>query len=153
MEKCLIVILLFFTSCHTDRDTEDQDITGNLPFTKNVHFNDIPFDVVIDMPANQETDVLLVFHGTVSSDDMIVDAAHNALTRFKTILDRKDMMIISVAYPQENLLFGDNILVCEAALLWVKNQASADLGITVHKIFIAGHSQGGVYGYATEHNA
>ena len=28
-------------------------------------------------------------------------------------------------------------------MLWVKNQASQDLGITVNKIFLAGHSQGG----------
>jgi predicted esterase len=53
------------------------------------------------------------------------------------------MMIISVAHPQLNILFGDNILQAEAALLWVKNKANQELGITVKKIFLAGHSQGG----------
>jgi hypothetical protein len=53
------------------------------------------------------------------------------------------MMIVSVAYPEENLLFGDNILQSEAALLWVKNTASQELGITVNKVFLGGHSQGG----------
>jgi hypothetical protein len=53
------------------------------------------------------------------------------------------MMIVSVAHPQENILFGDNILQAEAALLWVKNRANQELGITVGKVFLAGHSQGG----------
>jgi len=52
-------------------------------------------------------------------------------------------MIVSVAYPEENLLFGDNIQQSEAALMWVKHQANEELGITVKKIFLAGHSQGG----------
>jgi hypothetical protein len=53
------------------------------------------------------------------------------------------MMIVSVAHPQENILFGDSIIQAEAALLWVKNKANQELGITVGKIFLAGHSQGG----------
>jgi len=53
------------------------------------------------------------------------------------------MMIVSVAYPEENLLMGDNVLHSEAALLWVKNKAAGELGIQINKIFIAGHSQGG----------
>jgi len=53
------------------------------------------------------------------------------------------MLIVSVAYPEENLLFGDNIQHCEAALLWVKNHAARELGLTLNKIFLAGHSQGG----------
>jgi pimeloyl-ACP methyl ester carboxylesterase len=53
------------------------------------------------------------------------------------------MIIISVAYPEENLLFGDNIVHSEAALLWTKHLAAAELGITVKKIFLGGHSQGG----------
>ena len=70
-------------------------------------------------------------------------AAKNTLDSFKAILDNKNMMIISVAYPEENLLFGDNIRQCEAALLWLKNTAATELGLKVKKIFLAGHSQGG----------
>ncbi len=70
-------------------------------------------------------------------------AANNTLDKFMDLLDRDDMMIVSVAYPQENLLFGDNIIQGEAALLWLKNVASQELGITVNKIFLGGHSQGG----------
>ena len=70
-------------------------------------------------------------------------AANTTLDKFKSVLDRNDMMIVSVAYPQENILLGDSIIQCEAALLWLKNKASQELGITVNKILLAGHSQGG----------
>jgi hypothetical protein len=53
------------------------------------------------------------------------------------------MMIVSVAYPQEHVLLGDNIVQGEAALLWLQNKASEELGITVKKVFLGGHSQGG----------
>ena len=70
-------------------------------------------------------------------------AANTTLDKFKSILDRADIMIVSVAYPQENVLLGDGINQCEAALLWLKNNASQELGISINKIFLAGHSQGG----------
>jgi hypothetical protein len=69
--------------------------------------------------------------------------ANTTLDKFKGILNRNDMMIVSVAYPQENVLLGDNIVQGEAALLWLKNKASQELGITVKKVFLGGHSQGG----------
>lgn len=100
-------------------------------------------DVVIEKPALNEVDVLLVFPGTVLYDSNIMTAANTTLDKFKDILDRKDMMIVSVAYPQENLLLGDNIVQAEAALLWVKNKANQELGIIVKKVFLGGHSQGG----------
>ena len=52
-------------------------------------------------------------------------------------------MIVSVVYPEENLLMGDNIVYAEAAFLWVQNLASNELGITINRIFLGGHSQGG----------
>jgi pimeloyl-ACP methyl ester carboxylesterase len=70
-------------------------------------------------------------------------AAQNTLDGFKRILERKDMMIVSVAYPEENLLMGDNVKYAEKALLWLKNKASTELGIEIKKVFLAGHSQGG----------
>ncbi|MEI6581960.1 MAG: hypothetical protein WCO43_00090 [Chitinophagia bacterium] len=78
---------------------------------------------------------MLVFHGTVNYDSEILLAAKNTLDSFKAILDNKNMMVISVAYPEENLLFGDNNRPCEAALLWLKNTAAAELGLKVKKIF------------------
>ena len=53
------------------------------------------------------------------------------------------MLIISVVYPEENLLMGDNIIYAEAAFLWVQNLASTELGIDINRIFLGGHSQGG----------
>lgn len=111
--------------------------------TKTISYNDVSVDIVIDKPEENEVDVLIVYHGTVGYDSLILQAANNALKGFKRILNRGDIMIVSVAYPEENLLFGDNILQAEAALLWVKNNASQELGIMVNKIFLGGHSQGG----------
>jgi hypothetical protein len=119
------------------------EISPGYQTTKKVSYNGVTVDVVINKPAGNEFDVLLVYHGTVNYDSEVLLAAKNTLDSFKAILDNKNMMIISVAYPEENILFGDNNRQCEAALLWLKNTAAAELGIKVKKIFLAGHSQGG----------
>jgi len=119
------------------------EISPGYQTTKKVSYNGVTVDVVINKPAGNEFDVLLVYHVTVNYDSEVLLAAKNTLDSFKAILDNKNMMIISVAYPEENLLFGDNIRQCEAALLWLKNTAAAELGLKVKKIFLAGHSQGG----------
>jgi hypothetical protein len=119
--------------------------------TRWVVANNLPVQVLIQRPPqainppapNPIVDVLVVFHGTVLYDSNLVVAANNTLDEFKGILNRQDMMLVSVAYPGEQLLFGDNIAYAEAALLWVRNQASSQLGVTVRKVFLAGHSQGG----------
>jgi len=139
----ILIVLLLFISCDKDKNPIDPNHSGAYQITKNINYNGVSVDIVIDKPDNNELDVLIVFHGTVRSESLILQAAHNALERFKSLLDRKDMMIISVAYPEENLLFGDNIRHCEAAFLWVKNNANSELGITVNRLFLAGHSQGG----------
>ena len=133
---------LFFFSCVKANPTE-QSTPVAYRITKSITYNNINVDVVIDKPALNEVDVLLVFHGTVMYDNGIMTAANTTLDKFKGILDRKDMMIVSVAYPQENVLFGDNIVQGEAALLWLKNNANRELGIIVKKVFLGGHSQGG----------
>jgi hypothetical protein len=140
--RVLILLSLLFFSCNKDNRAE-QPTPVAYRITKTITYNNINVDVVIDKPALNELDVLLVFHGTVLYDSNIMTAANTTLDKFKGILDRTDMMIISVAYPQENVLLGDNIIQGEAALLWLKNKASKELGLTVKKIFLAGHSQGG----------
>lgn len=111
--------------------------------SKTITYNDVAVDVIIDKPAREEVDVLLVFHGTVQFDSNLPAAGTMALDKFKGILDRSDMMIVSVLYPQEHVIFGDNIIQGEAALLWVKHRASQELGVRIGKVFMAGHSQGG----------
>jgi hypothetical protein len=136
------LLTLFFFSCVEDNTTEQLTPTA-YRITKSITYNSTNVDVVIDKPALNEVDVLLVFHGTVMYDNSIMTNANTTLDKFKGILNRNDMMIVSVAYPQENVLLGDNIVQGEAALLWLKNKASQELGITVKKVFLGGHSQGG----------
>ncbi len=142
MMRLLVLFTLLFFSCEKDKTTEQLTPTA-YRITKSVSYNTINVDIVIDKPAFNEVDVLLVFHGTVMYDSSLMTAANTTLDKFKGILDRNDMMIVSVAYPQENVLLGDNIVQGEAALLWLKNKASQELGITVKKVFLGGHSQGG----------
>jgi len=136
-----LLSFIYFSSC-SQENTIEQSIDA-YRVTQTITYNNINVDVIIDKPALNEVDVLLVFHGTVLYDFNLMTAANTTLDKFKGILDTNDMMIVSVAYPQENVLFGDSIIECEAALLWLKNNASQELGITVNKIFLGGHSQGG----------
>jgi poly(3-hydroxybutyrate) depolymerase len=137
-------LLLLLLSCEKD-NTEDQpnSNTSAYTITKSVSYNNVNVNVIIDKPVGNEFDVLIIYHGTVQSDNNILAAAENTLNQFKNILTRENVMFVSVAHPQLNILFGDNISQAEAALLWVKNKANQELGITVRKIFLAGHSQGG----------
>lgn len=140
--QLLILLSVILCSCNKDVDSIAQTPTAYRQ-TKSISYNSVKVNVIIDKPAKNDLDVLLVFHGTIMFDSEILIAANNTLDKFKEILDRKDMMIVSVAYPQENVLLGDNIVQGEAALLWLKNKASQELGITVKKVFLGGHSQGG----------
>ena len=144
MRILLSLIMLFFLSCEKD-NTSGQSNPNSSAYriTKSISYNSVNVDVIIDKPEGNEFDVLITYHGTVQSDSTILTAAETTLNQFKNILNRQDMMIVSVAHPQLNILFGDNILQAEAALLWVKHKATQELGITVKKIFLAGHSQGG----------
>lgn len=110
---------------------------------RRITYNNINVDVVIDKPANPIVDVIVAFHGTVMSDTQILAAAQNTLTRVKEITDRSDMMIVSVAYPQEGRLMGEGIREAEAALLWVKEKSRKVLRKKIRRIYLVGHSQGG----------
>jgi hypothetical protein len=111
--------------------------------TKSISYHYVNVNVIIDKPEGNQFDVFITYHGTVQSDEEILPAAETTLNQFKNLLNRQSMMIVSVAHPQLNILFGDNIRQVEAALLWVKHKANQELGITVKKIFLAGHSRGG----------
>lgn len=110
---------------------------------RRITYNNESVDIVIDKPTNYFVDVLIAYPGTVASDAEILPAARNILARVKEITNRTDMMIVSVAYPQEGRLFGDGIREAEAALLWVKEKSRKELKRKVRKIFLIGHSQGG----------
>ena len=144
MRILISLFMLSFLSCEKDNmSNQPNPNTSAYRITKSISYNSVNVDVIIDKPEGNEFDVLITYHGTVQSDSTILTAAETTLNQFKNILNRQDMMIVSVAHPQLNILFGDNILQAEAALLWVKDKANQELGITVKKIFLAGHSQGG----------
>ena len=144
MRILISLFMLSFLSCEKDNTSNQPNPnTSAYRITKSISYNSVNVDVIIDKPEGNEFDVLITYHGTVQSDSTILTAAETTLNQFKNILNRQDMMIVSVAHPQLNILFGDNILQAEAALLWVKHKANQELGITVKKIFLAGHSQGG----------
>ena len=103
MRLIFLFSFICFSSCAKDNVT-DQYIDA-YRVTQTISYNNIDVDVVIDKPALNVVDVLLVFHGTVSYDFNLMTAANTTLDKFKGILDRSDMMIVSVAYPQENILF------------------------------------------------
>lgn len=110
---------------------------------RRIEYQGTSVDVIIDKPEGVILDVLVVYHGTVQYDSLILGAAQNTMDGFKSILDQPNMMLVSVAYPEENLLMGDNVKQSEAALLWVKEKCATELGIQINKVFIGGHSQGG----------
>jgi hypothetical protein len=118
-------------------------LSHNAQTIKRITYNNVSVDVVIDKPVNTFVDVLVAFPGTVATDDQIIPAAQNILTRVKEITNRTDMMIVSVAYPQQGRLLGDGIREAEAALLWVKERSRKELKKKIRKIFLIGHSQGG----------
>lgn len=109
-----------------------------------VVYNGITIQGYLYMPrAVNEIDVILAFHGTTSSDTLSMSAAQTTLLQLRDSVGIENMAIISVAYPQENLLFGDNIINAEAALLWVLSNPKDFLEVSVNRVFLFGHSQGG----------
>ena len=141
MNKFLIVIFVIFYSCKSQ-----EPVISNKPIayrqSKTINYNQKEIEIIVDKPASDVVDVLMVFHGTVLSDSNLGEAANTTLDSFKALLDSTTMMIVSVVYPQEKILLGDNVQLCESALLWLKYNASSELGIKINKIFLAGHSQG-----------
>ncbi|MCO5290795.1 MAG: prolyl oligopeptidase family serine peptidase [Chitinophagaceae bacterium] len=140
---CLQWIVLLGLQACVNQKNNSQISERPYKVVKSIHYNGVKVDIIIDKPAGEPTDVLMVYHGTVVADKKILDATETTLQNFRKILRHKNTTIISVAYPEEGLLIGDNLPQAEAALLWVKNKANAELGIPTKKIFLAGHSQGG----------
>ena len=112
---------------------------------KQINFNGVEFNVVFEDIENEEVDILLAFHGTTIDDSKKIPAAKRMLENTKKIIDNNNnnIMIVSVAYPQENLLIGDNLEYAQASLLWAKKKAEEDLGKKINNLYLIGHSLGG----------
>jgi hypothetical protein len=121
----------------------EQLSTASGQFLTTIRHNNLDVQLVIDKPESTSADVVMTFHGTVETDDKIVAAATKTLEETKKLASKKNILYISVAYPEENLLMGDNLAQAEAALLWVKQKAPKELNIKTNRVFLVDHSQGG----------
>ena len=105
-----IVIVVFIVKKDNTADQPNLNPSA-YRITKSISYNNVNVDVIIDKPTGNEFAVLITYHGTVQSDSDILPAAETTLNQFKNILNRQDMMVVSVAHPQLNILFGDNSLI------------------------------------------
>lgn len=145
----VVCLGLLTAACGSDQageavpDTSGDAVPQASVITRTLEVDGVQVDAIIDRPAAEAVDVLLLYHGSVGEDRLVMEAAQNTLDEFHRILDRDDVLLVSVAYPEEGLLMGDNLAHAEAALLWVQRHAAEELGVTIDRVFLAGHSQGG----------
>lgn len=113
--------------------SKSPDLDSSSRQIKTLQYEGRSVQAIIDKPKGTSFDVLMVFHGTVQGqanhDALIMEAAETTRSAFRNLLDRQDVMIVSVAYPQANLLFGDNLVYAETALKWLMNRAEAELDV------------------------
>jgi poly(3-hydroxybutyrate) depolymerase len=75
----ILIFLLLLVSCNRDNNPGDADQNPAYQITKNIYHHGISVDLVIDKPEGNDFDVLMVFHGTVRYDSLILQAFHNVL--------------------------------------------------------------------------
>jgi esterase/lipase len=95
-----------------------------------------------------KTKVLLVLHGTTWDNQKSLIAAKKIFIDTKKIIDNNinpDIFIISVAYPQEDMLVGDSIDYIENVYLWTIEKAEEELNLEIEDVYLFGHSLGGYY--------
>lgn len=143
-----IWLIGILASCSDDPARKvEADLEAAGVATRTIRYEGRSVQVIIDKPKGRSFDALMVFHGTVQGtsnpDQLILTAAEDTRRSYRALVDRPDVLIVSVAYPQANLLFGDNLVYAEAALLWLRNLAEAELGLELKRFFLSGHSQGG----------
>ena len=86
----IVFLLILFSSCKKKTDTNQHAHSDSAyVMTKTLVDDSFPVDVIIDKPKGTSFDVLMVLHGTVTYDSLILGAAQNTLDGFKQILDRK----------------------------------------------------------------
>jgi pimeloyl-ACP methyl ester carboxylesterase len=141
MVLTFLTLLLIVAGCKESGSSDDN--SHIYPLVKSVEWNGTRVDIVVEEPRADTVDVMMAYHGTVTFDNRILEAAHNMLDRVRAITHRRDVMIISVAYPEEGLPIGDNVRHSAAALMWVKHHGAREFGVVVRRIFLIGHSQGG----------
>ena len=110
-------------------------------WVQTVAYDEVEVDVIIDRPEVDTGDVLILFHGTAGTDDKILNASQLILDNTKRMLGDREVLYVSVVYPEEDLLFGDNLKYGESAVNWVKEKMSNEMGFSIKKQFMIGHSR------------
>lgn len=151
------------------------EITGvQIPITSGQSFtvggSSYPVYGILYVPTSlsaSSIDVVVCYHGTITGTSTTIMQAAQTFMNFAlsdTVLNLKDKIIFSVAYPQDaipaanqfgiggsedpNFVFESNLPYVRAALLWAKNSINSFMsanGIskTRNRIYTFGHSQGG----------
>jgi hypothetical protein len=108
-----------------------------------INYQGFSTKAILNWPEEDVENVLLAFHGTTWDDSKTIAVTEKLVNDLRPIIDKKNLLIIGVAYPQENLLIGDNLKEAHASLLWLKNKAPEELQIEINQIYLFGHSLGG----------
>lgn len=138
----LAVIIFDPIGRNWDYFEETVEVWNHQPYI--ISYRDNTSKVYINKPASDSVDALILFHGTTESDEVSHTAAQKFSELGATIADgRDDLLTISVAYRETNVLIGDELPEAEAVLHWVQEQAATELGVAINKVYILGHSRGG----------
>lgn len=71
----IVFLLVLFSSCKKKTDTNQHAHSDSAyVMTKTLMDDSFPVDVIIDKPQGASFDVLMVFHGTVTYDSLILGA-------------------------------------------------------------------------------
>ena len=71
-----------------------------------VSYRGVAVDVLIDKPAGTAFDVLLVYHGTVMQDALVMQAAQKTLEEFRGLLDDPTVRKVACVFDPIEKIIG-----------------------------------------------
>ncbi len=135
-------VALFILACSASQAEPTPVPTATLgPMT--VQAEGYTLQLYIDKPAAEALDLIVAYHGTISSDAQLATATQTVAQNLRAILTTPSVAIVSVGYPQQGRLLGQSMPEAEAGLRWCLQQAERVLGFRRRRVFLLGHSQGG----------
>lgn len=140
----LVLIAACTVGCAVDNTRDNSAIKQEAFYdTITIVQDGVRVELFVDRPAGVVSDIFVAYHGTVWYDNLLPQAARNIAGVFRERINDKSMVIIGVAYPQEDKRIGDGLTEAAAALEWVMNRGSEEWSVLPGKLFLGGHSQGG----------